>query len=419
MDKDKCYVLGLKPYQNSEFDYVDRIVNGAYSKYAVFGDVPTVVEFRSDGLNQKETILNSGSEYTHVSYCLMSQNVICELGGDDTPINMDDNIYNANLIPGWFGEISKSSLLNGMRLMYHKIDVSYKTSAKRAMPMALALAMGRTIAYDLLREIIEKFSKDYSDIDNDSNEIVLNAESSAILNKIRLSIDTIEKHYGGCIMVDSKLGRTLDKVIESSRDDAVDSINMLCGIIEPDEDDNLIVGRAMAYIQAIEARRKAPKLEIAKYFSEVDTWKEKAMDSISKVNDVNNKIIESLKHKGKLDEYKRLYREYFDKLRALAVDRAKEFETCANRVLEHVVTKEQITLEEVEALYNAAENLGKLVYKENRPKEITDILDKISELRKCSESEQINKLKDMLKYDSEHGRDNICTLNLNATKLNR
>lgn len=419
MNKDKCYVLGLKPYQNSEFDYVDKIVNGAYSKYAVFNDVPTVVEFRGDGLNQQETILNSGSEYTHVSYCLMSQNLICELSGDDTPVNMDDNIYNDNLIPGWFGEISKSSLLNGMRLMYHKIDVSYKTSAKKAMPMALALAMGRTIAYDLLREVIEKFSKDYSDKDSDSNEIVLNAESSEILSKIRLSIDTIEKHYGGYIMVDSKLGRVLDKVIESSRDDAVDSINMLCGIIEPDEDDNLIVGRAMAYIQAVEARRKAPKLEIVKYFSEVDTWKKKAMDEVSKVNDVNNKIIESLERKGKLEEYKRLYREYFDKLRALAVDKAKEFEACANKILEHVVTKKQITMEEVEAFYSAAENLGKLVYKENRPKEITNILDKISELRKCSDSEQLNKLKDMLKYDSEHGRDNVCTLNLSAAKLKR
>lgn len=419
MNKDKCYVLGLKAYQNSEFDCVDRIVNGAYSKYAVFSDVPTVVEFMSDGISQQNSMLDSGSEYTHVSSCLMSQNVICELGGYDIPVNIDDNAYNANFIPGWFGEVSKSSLLNGMRLMYHKIDVSYKNSDKKAMPMALALAMGRTIAYDLLRELLEKLNTDYSDKDSDSGEIVLNEEGSEIFNKIRLSIDTIEKHYGGYIMVDSKLGRILDKVIKSSKDDAIDSINMLCGIIEPDEDDSLIVGRAMAYIQAVEARRKAPKLEIVKYFSEVDTWKEKVMDEVSKVNDTNNKIIESLERKGKLDEYKSLYREYFDKLRELAVDRAKEFETCANKVLEHVVTKEQITLDEVNALYSAAESLGKLIYKENRPKEVTDILDKISELKKCSESEQLNKLKDMLKYDSEPGRDSICTLNLSASKLKR
>ena len=412
----KCYVIGLKTYQNNEFEYVDRIMNCGYNKYSIFPDVPTIIEFKGKEFEQPETLLSSNDSLVYVSYCSMPQTISYVIAEDEIPINVEDSRYNKNLIPGYLGGISQSSLLNGTRLMYHKIDISYTTNNQRVMPMELSLGLGRIIAYDLMREIFEDFNSTHCKKD-ETGETIVDEDGSKILIKLRFCIDILEKHYGGHIMVESRLGKMLDRIIAASKNEALDCINILCGIVEHNEveygSSGVILGKVLSYIQAVESRSTHEKIELAKYFSNVDTWKLQAMDSVTKVNDKKNKLITDLTSSGKLEEYLNLYEEYFNKSRELAVSKVQVLEDKINNLIGHAATKKQIKMAEIDEVYDAAIDVTDLAEKESRPKELTAILKDIKNLSTCHNEDELNRLASMLKVEKSN-----CIVGLCNTKLN-
>lgn len=412
----KCYIIGLKSYQNIEFEYIDRIINNGYAKYAVLDDVPIIVELKDKEACGCDMMSESSNDLSHVSYCAVPQTVNCIFGGDETPIDIFNGKYNKSLIPGWFGKINPNSLLDGDVLLYHKVEVNYKTSNQRIMPLTLCLSLGRTIAYDLLREVFNKFDTTYTEKD-ENNDIKLTDEGALLLGKVKYCVDIIEKHYGGCIMVESKFSKMLDRVVESSKEDAFEGINVLCGIKDISDTDfkssaNLIA-QVLSYVQAAESRNASKRIELVKYFTDIDTGKLQEMNNVTKINDKKNKLIEKITNSGKLEEYKSLYQEYFDKLKEAAVEKAKVLEDHINVIIGHVIAKEQISVKEIEELYDATLELSYLADKNNRPKEVTDILKKIRKLSASTNEVELTKLKSLLKAEK-----NNCIVGLCNTKLN-
>lgn len=263
-----------------------------------------------------------------------------------------------------------------------------------------------------INELRKYYVKDAS-----TNSSEFTDDGLELLQKIRLSIDIIEKHYCCRILAEANLNRFINKIIDGSKDEAHDIINYFCGIkcsssqLNSDDIENkpMLLAKMLSYIQACEGIKNRDTIDMASYLSNIDNRRTQAMNSMTGIN-TQDTVIKNLKDSGKLDEYLSLYQLYFDKSKGLAVEAAKPLENNINKLLSHAVSKTQISLEEVNTLYDSVISCIDIFDETHRPNEVKDILKEITKLKVRAGNRNIEEVIENMGKNTNSNLFGICKL---------
>lgn len=373
-----CFVLGLKKYQNTEIECINKIINNGYSELAVAPNVPIFLNFKTQGISNKAKDIPAV-----VRYCTMADRVVCEFGEEDVIIDINDSTYCNNLIPGWFGNVDTGCYVGGEKVLYANIDLDYRTSNQRLMPVTLAQALSRFIAYNLLGDVFKEVTKmTISEIK--ASEDNTNGHDANLVTKVNFCVSMLEAYISAVMLSRCKLGKYLDLTLKYNNERSAHAINAISGISKFSSNDFNTpfdcVWNVMHFVIDSSVASGSEKISILPYFESTDAIKIRAMEDRMGVKDKKNKTVETLRKLGKLDDYLEAYYKYFNCCREIAVERVRTLEEQANIFFNHVFSKKKFTEQDIDNFYAAVVDCSDLLGIKTRPEKLNKLLSKVSEI---------------------------------------